>query len=389
MDSSERVVWNNYRNVEILTRPDSLKSLERAWNGLYKRCGCKNIFSSFAWNYCWLRNFGRKYDSISIVVLRDGAEIRGIAPLVLKRESFYGFKARTLKFSGDTDSVYKDFLAEGCHTVLLEPFFNRLQGGAHSWDLIVLDSIPRDSALSQKLPAMAGKRSFPFIREKWSTVSVVNVPASYASLPHRIRRKLQKDATLKIRRLRKIGSFASTTYTGSSAGAEHIERAADIERRSWKGTHSKGIFFDSEHLQFHSDLLKYTEKDFEPYVSFVTFQDEDMAYQYGFLQGNCYYMYNMSFDEKYGRHSPGWIVADFLIRDLIDRRMGIYDLMTGINDFKRAWEPEFSSLDRIIVFNGSPFGRFLYAMYRMKMIAVKTPFYRLIKKRAENEKKGI
>ena len=386
MDSSERVVWNNYRNIEILTRPDSLKSLERAWNSLYKRCGCKNIFSSFAWNYCWLRNFRRKYDSIFIVVLRDGAEIRGIAPLVLKREPFYGFKARTLKFSGDTDSVYKDFLAEGCELEFAEILFDILKSGIH-WDILTLDSIPQYSPTLEAIPAIASKRSLPFIRENWSTACTFNVPVSFASIHKRLRKKLQKDATYNIRQLQKIGSLASTTYIGGS-GAEHIERAADIERRSWKGAHSKGIFFDSGHLRFHSDLLKYTEKDFEPYLRFLTFQGEDMAFQYGFLQGERHYWYGKSFDEKYRKYSPGWILSDFLIRNLIDRGMRFCDMMTGIDDFKRKWEPEFSSLERIIVFNSSPFGRFLNTMYRMKMIAVKTPFYRLMKKRAENEKKA-
>jgi CelD/BcsL family acetyltransferase involved in cellulose biosynthesis len=364
---------------EVISGIRELASLRKEWNGLYRRCGANNIFTTFAWNSSWLEHFQDKYDSILLFALWEAGELAGIIPLVMKDESFYGLKARTITFTGGKESVYKDCLVSGSPDDFLNTLFSHLSAGCPKWDVIVLDSLPQQSKVAGSVPGVSQSHGFTCISERQGVSPFIRLPATYEQVRDKHTKKIRKNVEYQVRRLKKLGEFQFECYQGTSIRAEHISEAARIELRSWKGDCSAGVFNDREHLEFHSELSRDGKGEFVPSLSFLTLNGMGIAFEYGFRQGECYYGYNMSYDKDYRSFSPGWILVDYLVQRLIEDGIRKFDLLAGGGPFKENWASGLSNIDRLIVFNRTPYALVLYNLYRMKNLLKRTPIYGLLR----------
>jgi CelD/BcsL family acetyltransferase involved in cellulose biosynthesis len=371
---------------EVISSLRELASLRDAWNELYKRCGANNIFTTFAWNSSWLNSFTDSYDSILLLTQWKERELSGVIPLVMKEESFYGFKAKQVTFAGGKESVYKDCLISGNPEGLLDKLLSHLGTELHKWDVLVLDSLPCDSETVGRLPGVSHSHHFHCISEQYGVSPYIQLPATYDEMHDNHRKRIRKNVKYQVRRLGKLGQVEFVCYWGTSIKTEHISEAARIERRSWKGGCSAGAFFDRQHLDFHSALLNHGSREFVPYLGILTHSGHGIAFVYGFRQDDCFYGYNMSYDNDFGSYSPGWIIIDYLVRELIAEGIRKFDLLAGGGPFKESWASGLSNIDRLIVFNRTPYALVLYNLYRMKNLLKRTPIYGLLRSSGKSKK---
>lgn len=70
--------------AELITDEREFAALAPAWERLYRRCGAVTSFQSHAWLHSWWLSYGRP-GRLRLVVVREGGELRAVAPLMLVR----------------------------------------------------------------------------------------------------------------------------------------------------------------------------------------------------------------------------------------------------------------------------------------------------------------
>ncbi|MEW2340996.1 GNAT family N-acetyltransferase [Streptomyces griseoaurantiacus] len=70
--------------VEIVEDEREFAALAPAWGRLHRRCAAATPFQSHAWTHSWWRSYGRR-GRLRLVLVRDGAELRALAPLTRVR----------------------------------------------------------------------------------------------------------------------------------------------------------------------------------------------------------------------------------------------------------------------------------------------------------------
>lgn len=79
--------------VEAITDYQSFLALEPAWKALAERAGNDHPFLEFDWARAWWESFGGG-KKLYVLVVKDGDQPVGIAPLLLSRQRMYGLKLR-------------------------------------------------------------------------------------------------------------------------------------------------------------------------------------------------------------------------------------------------------------------------------------------------------
>ena len=234
--------------------------------------------------------------------------------------------------------------------------------------MLVLDSVPGRATWTAAFREACSTLRLPAVEEHDSTTPYVTLPGSYDEFRASFKKSLKRNLNRRWRQLREAGEVGFERHRGSDVTPELIRRAAEIERVSWKGEQGLGIFRDDGGLELHTRILAEADRGFEPDLAFLTVDGRRVVFQYGFVQGECYYAYNTSFDPEYHGFSPGMLVLDALIRELIDEGVTTCDLLVGGDTYKRDLTSDARANVRLIVFNRTLYGRLLRLAHALKTL---------------------
>lgn len=342
--------------LDTIESLDQLQALGPLWQQLYRSGGGSLPFLSHSWNVAWTANLAAAKDQLATLVLRDEGAVLGIAPFILRRERSAGIPVKVLQLIGGVHSAYKGFLVECEPGRFTSRLFAALSSSRLSWDVLVLDGVRADSPWPDLVRSECASHSLEYSIEVQTSVPYVELPPSYEQLRAGLKKSLRRNLN---RRLQQLGrtSWAYTRHSGAAVTEEHLREAARIERLSWKGQRALGVFTQDRDFRFQTDLLAASGKEFALDLAFLSINGEGAAFQYGFVQGSTYFAYNTSFDPKYREFSPGLLIMNALIQDLISNGMARCDLLQGGDAYKLDWTDRTRTNLRIMVFNRTVAGR--------------------------------
>lgn len=114
-----------------------------------------------------------------------------------------------------------------------------------------------------------------------------------------------------------------------------LERALQIEHRSWKGNANTGII-DGPMKAFYRDMLPRLASRGALRFLFLTLDGVDIAYCFGGVFADTFRGLQMSYDDAYRKHSPGSLAQFITIQNLADEGVLRYDLGSDMH-YKRDW----------------------------------------------------
>src|SRR5258708_30790542 len=89
--------------VSVYTEQAALQSLRPEWDALLQRAGNDLPFMLVPWLDAWWTHFheeGRVHDALSVHVVRDGAELVGVLPMMVSQRRAGPLRANMLSFLG-------------------------------------------------------------------------------------------------------------------------------------------------------------------------------------------------------------------------------------------------------------------------------------------------
>lgn len=358
-------------HVSVIGDLAGLRDLRNEWDEILSLSSYTNPFLSFAWVESWLRSFSNEYERPVVLYLHDSSRYRGFLPLILHKTRSAGVPIRSLELAGSHEAVYKGPIAVGDQEAFARQAIRFLLTEVEGWDTLVLDSVADPEWLSCFTHASEAE-SIRFRRHPLRTAPCMALPGDYETLRQRAKKSLRHNLKRRQNNAARRGVVIER-ISGDAVRPDHIYEAREVERRSWKKKVGVGIFLDDAHLNLHLGLLK-SEKPFALDLLFLRIDGAAVAFQYGFTQRNSYYAYNTSYDEEFQSLSPGLLMTNSLLTELIPAGVGVFDFLVGDDSYKKDWTSDVRDIEGITAYRSSLIGRIACDMQR-----VRTPLRRAIR----------
>jgi CelD/BcsL family acetyltransferase involved in cellulose biosynthesis len=139
--------------------------------------------------------------------------------------------------------------------------------------------------------------------------------------------------------------------------AQHIAR--------WSDTATPSLFVDPRNQQFYRELARELSRRRWLLCTVVEFDDEPVAFHYGFDYNGAVLWYKPSFNRRYARMSPGLVLVRHLIGYAIQESRHELDFTIGDEPFKGRFTNTTRKTLRFRVFR-DPL-RFLYESVKQKL----------------------
>lgn len=330
--------------VEKVTTWHDLCRLESEWDSLLRMSASRNLMLTWDWISTWWEVFGQDRQPF-VLLVRDGDELIGIAPLLRRNAAHYGILPyRRLEFlaSGEDEadeicSEYLDFIIRrGREREALGAILQSLARDP-DWDEIILAEVPGESP---NLPILA-----ELCRELGAELEVISRQSGiYLDLPGDMEsflKGLSGNLRHKIRRDRsaaaKLGA-ALRVVDGPDGFDEAFEALIRLHQHRWTSRNQRGVFSSEKFTRFHRSIApKLLQKGHLVLLS-LTASGEPLAATYCFVYDGKMHYYQSGFIKNGLIQSPGILIQSFAIEKAIQMGLTEFDFMKGDpNGYKSRW----------------------------------------------------
>jgi CelD/BcsL family acetyltransferase involved in cellulose biosynthesis len=316
--------------------------LKDEWNRLLKKnlLG-DNIFLTWEWLSTWWNHFGEGRKPL-ILIVEDGSEILGIAPLMLSKYKLPGFgSVKKIEFIATRHSDYNNFIILKKERDCLGVIMNYLKDNVADWDWIELKEIPETTENLDFLEALFP--DIPGLKSKKRVCNVcpyVSLPNSFNLLMERLNRKIRKNIKYYLKKIKENYRVELKRYDETSFSVKDTMRTfIKLHEARWATEGLPGSFKSKEAAfrNFHMDVAEIFAKKGWLGVYFLTADYEPFSVLYTFEYSKRCYHYLSGFDPNYSDYSAGNLIIRFLLERLIKNGFIEYDMMRGDEPYKLMW----------------------------------------------------
>ncbi|MEO1198521.1 MAG: GNAT family N-acetyltransferase [Pseudomonadota bacterium] len=134
--------------------------------------------------------------------------------------------------------------------------------------------------------------------------------------------KQRKRMAQQARQLAKLGTVETRSVTGSAVAAA-AERFLTIERKGWKGRRGTAMASDDKTATMFRDLTGRLGHRDQCVIYELTLDDQVIASFVLLIAGSHGWLWKGAFDEDYARQSPGQLLTEDLVRQVLTRHPGL------------------------------------------------------------------
>ncbi len=316
--------------MEVRRLQDFAEIGPERWAALCEQSGTNTIFQTYEWHTAWWEAYGEGSD-LYLLVVEDGPDLAGIAPLMLSREA--GGR-KVLAFIGDYRSDYLDFIYDTGKPEAVPAIMTWLAGIRGDWDSISLSEIPEGSPTHGELApaarenhlhcAIVRKRECPTLVIKGNETQVGSI----------INKK-------KLRYYRRYFEERPGYNVRHLASCEEIDRYLEgfFEQHiaRWAGTTTPSIFLEEKSRVFYGNLL--ASMCDKGWITFTVIESEGtpVAYHFGFVYKNVFVLYKPVYNPLLAGRSPGQVLIKELMEFAAAQEYDEFDFTVGAEAYKHRF----------------------------------------------------
>ena len=313
--------------TELLPGQPLPPEIRSAWETILEKIPHRNPFLSPLWVEIWLRHFGRSLEPKLLLFRDDNEALQGIGHLL---ESADGGK-KGLSLSGSRDVWdYRDFIIQpGWEEEAFKslPFLLKKD----SFDFIELNSIAQFSPTAEVFPKAMESFGFRVSREIEETVINLSLPSTWEGFLEALNAKDRHELRRKIRRIEKEGPCEWVKATDPFSLDEKMSLFLELHRQSRR---DKSEFMTAEMEAYFRDLARELLKKGWLDLSFLRFQEKEIAAFFSFDFAETKFVYNSGYDPDFSWYSPGIVLSAYCIRGAIEKGMEGFNFLRGREDYK-------------------------------------------------------
>ena len=379
--------------VEVIGNFESLVSAKSAWDRLVDLAGIDHPFLSHDWIQSWWESFGagRK---LNILLVKDGEELIGIAPLMMSRQRMYGIPVRELGFIYNDHTPRFDFIVARDHASVYEAVWGHLSDRREEWDLLKLCQIDSGSRTLLELPLLAAASgcqvgTWPSIESPY-----LRLEGSFDQYFKSLNTGLRQNLKRRMKRLEERGAVEFECVSAEEQIDSALPEAFRMEAGSWKHSAGTAIECHPELRKFYSLVAHRAARRGALYLTFLRANGQRIAFDLSLIHNNKRFILKPGYLQEYHTCSPGQQLTAMTIRDAFARGLTEIDFLGAAEAWKLSWTSERRKNYWLFVFQKDLRGALLhYTKFRFVPWLQEKPFYvpfrdRMLNLRGQFARKG-
>lgn len=300
---------------------------ESLWDNLISKNETNTIFQTYKWFISWWEVFGSDKELLFLIAYEDD-NIVAFAPLMISDECLC---KRVIKFVGDGNSDYNDFIITGNRYKAINAFMDYIYMNEITWTEINFKNIPNYSTTRSCIETyQLSKKSYIQTLNSTPTPTLLlqdnscfynDLITKYSIMRH-------------IRKLDKVGRVEILHFKDKTEIKKYINVffLQHIERYKQKNC---GSLFENEiNCKFYLKLIEELDDKKILLFSVLCLDNHPIAFHFGYIYNNILTWYKPSFDIKYKAYSPGTILLKYLIEYAHNNALDELDFTIGDEGFK-------------------------------------------------------
>lgn len=365
--------------VEVVSDERAFLDLEPVWDDLVRRAGLDHPFLGHAWARSWWESFGRGR-TLCVLLVRSGAEVVALAPLMLERVRMYGLPLRRIGSLDNDHTPRFDLVVAGRRDEAYRAIWNHLRAQSGDWDLLELRRLPEGSAALEDLARLA--RADRFLVEAWRGADSPYVPLRegwdryFMTLSHNHRAKVRK----RMRRLERLGRVALETIDSE----EGLDRALDdgwrLEASGWKDRAGTAVARAPSLVRFYACLGLSAARAGTLRLYFLTVGGKRIAFAYALRHADRICVLKSGWDVEYAAYSPYNLLTGLILEEACRGGLVEYDFLGGSEEWKLHWTGLARAQHWLYVIPDRVRGRILHRVkFRVVPRLARLPSYRMLR----------
>jgi CelD/BcsL family acetyltransferase involved in cellulose biosynthesis len=340
--------------VEIIDRQGDFEALRPQWNELLGASATAGPFLTWEWMYAWWTNL-RERSRLTLFVVRQGGQLVAIAPLRVTRRPLTWFSSLEFLGTGAAGSDYLDLIVRrGFEAVAVEA----LAGSIDSLGLTLRLSHLPPGSLASRLARQLEHGGWtsreteagvcPFIRlagHTWESY-LASLGSSHRA---NVRRRSRAVARAFDVRFELVARAADRRDVLSALAAFHDRR--------WSGDRRSTTFATPGLHAFHQDATQRALDAGYLRLYGLRLDGQLAGAMYAIAYDHRFYFYQHGVDQRYREYSLGLFLMSLTIRAAIEEGAVEFDLLYGVEPYKRLWTADTRPLGRLDVFPARLAGR--------------------------------
>ena len=327
---------SHYATIEPSVSSD-IEKLSPAWQKLVS----SGIYAEPFFQPYWFEAYSKSFANTSKYVLLsvyERQDLVGILPVVFKNTVFGVIPMRTLRSMSGIHSCRFDFIVDTTHQEEIARSAWGTLSDNPSWDAIEILNVPEDGAF-HKLMKYAKQEGHP--TATWSTLHspYLNLPQNstdpfeYCPIKYKNYRKRLKGYRKKLEKLGCL-RFVQTNQFSESVFSDFLR----LESSGWKGKSGGAIACNPLTVEFYRNALVSAGKAGHVRITSMEIDDRTIAMDLGLLTDNRFYCSpKVAYDEEFSRYSPGHVLNQHVITQLVDDGIQRYDFLGPRAHHKYIW----------------------------------------------------
>lgn len=337
---------------------------ETEWNRTVSMSTTNTIFQTYQWFHAWWKVFGGHHKLFFISVY-DKDRLVGFSPLMISAHKING---NVLRFVGYDKSDYSDFILIDKKEETLCKIFETIANYKKEWDSIILNNVPENSSTSESIKKICEYHKFKTIYDN-STICPALLIKGHEQFAARISNKYS--LRRRCNYFQKNGRIRFYNVQSEEEAKKYLPLFFEQHIKRWSMTKFPSLFINHRNRAFYEELMSAIIHRGWLLFSVVEFNEQPIAFHYGFHYNSKLIWYKPSFDISYASHSPGKVLLQHLIKYLIESGLHELDFTIGDDPFKRHFTNINRKNIRMAIYRSSGKSLMYYARHYAKCVIVK------------------
>jgi CelD/BcsL family acetyltransferase involved in cellulose biosynthesis len=319
--------------VEIVDDLPKLQSLRTSWNSLLRRSWNQSIFLTWEWIETWWHCYSAGFD-LAVIVVRQGDQVLGIAPLVVRKAS------RRLEFVGQNKAYgeYLDFLVPQdledsivpaiCQTIVRLGELGKWRGIHFA---TMLEESPNLKLISMELT----KAGIELQRSPARVSPHAQLPATWEDYLALKGSSFSRRVRYNERRLARFGEVAIESPRDGREIDEFFDDLVKLHVRRWR------VDIDEQFFGFHRKIARIFYELNWLLLARLRVGSTVVALKYDFIFDNKIWGYQGGWLPEFKDREVGNVLIAEILKQAIQDRRREYDFLEGEAWYKSRWSTSY------------------------------------------------
>ncbi|MEW6730930.1 MAG: GNAT family N-acetyltransferase [Acidobacteriota bacterium] len=334
----------------------SFNALEREWNALVNRTDDEPFYRQEFFR-AWIESFSSKAKLKILTQRTREGRLTAILPLVEERGAICWIPARQLISPSNDYSSRFDLIAENAGEAG-RIFFSYL-ATHNSWDVLLFRHVP-DEGKAWQLYRAAQAAGFPTASWEAQQSPYIALPVTFDELFNSLSSKFRNNLRRYRKRFESKGRVSTEHLTQGEALQQVLAECYEIEMRGWKGKNGTALLHNQQVYGFYHELAQYASSRGYLSLYLLKLNGRIVAFSYGLICRNSYYLILNSYDESFKDCAPGHLLLEEVAKYCISQGLTRLDFLGCALEWKLAWSALVRTHSWLFIFGNNFFGQALY-----------------------------